>query len=99
VAALTPAPELSAEEFLRELQCIEQQFGRVREGVINAPRPLDLDLLAYGRLIQTTPSLTLPHPRAHLRHFVLQPLQEIAPDYLFPGQKKTVRELLAAMIA
>ncbi len=75
---------------LRQLQAIEKDFGRQRGPVRNAPRPLDLDLIAFGEIILDTPELTLPHPRAHQRAFVLMPLAEIAPDYVLPGLAGTV---------
>jgi 2-amino-4-hydroxy-6-hydroxymethyldihydropteridine diphosphokinase len=53
-----------------------------------------LDLIAFGRETRRTPQLVLPHPRAHQRKFVLQPLAEIAPDLVLPGQIKTVAQLL-----
>ena len=61
---------------------------------MNEARPLDLDLIAFGHEIRSTPELILPHPRAHLRQFVLQPLGEIAPELVFPAQNKSVSELL-----
>jgi 2-amino-4-hydroxy-6-hydroxymethyldihydropteridine diphosphokinase len=64
---------------------------------LNEPRPLDLDLIAFGNKICDSPHLTLPHPRAHLRKFVLQPLSEIAPELILPGQRKTVSQLLAGL--
>ncbi len=70
---------------LRALQAIEQAHGRQRP-YRNAPRTLDLDLIAYGQRVLQTPELTLPHPRAHLRAFVLQPLADLAPDLHLPGQ-------------
>ena len=63
---------------------IEQAFGRVRS-VRNAPRTLDLDLLLYGDRVLHDDTLTLPHPRLHLRAFVLQPLAEIDPRLVLPG--------------
>lgn len=75
---LAPLPLLDA------LQAIELQFGRLRP-YPNAPRTLDLDLLLLGDLQLHTPRLTLPHPRLHLRAFVLQPLLEIAPGLAAPG--------------
>jgi len=69
---------------LRELQAIERAFGRVRS-VRNAPRTLDLDLLLYGDQVIHGDTLTLPHPRLHLRAFVLQPLSELAPALSLPG--------------
>jgi len=71
-------------ELLRRLQTIERAHGRVR-GARNAPRTLDLDLLAYGDLELRTDTLVLPHPRVHLRAFVLRPLAEIDPDLSLPG--------------
>ena len=66
---------------------IENEAHRVRpEGVHNAPRTLDLDLLLYGDVVQQTPFLTLPHPRMHERAFVLVPLLEIKPDCRIPGK-------------
>ena len=83
------------EGLLRKLQALEKEFGRMPKKVMNEARPLDLDLIAFGNQTINTPDLILPHPRAHLRRFVLEPLNEIAPDLILPGQKKTVRELLA----
>ena len=76
--ALAPHP------LLQRLQDIEQAFGRVRS-VRNAPRTLDLDLLLYGDRVLHDDTLTLPHPRLHLRAFVLQPLAEIDPRLVLPG--------------
>jgi len=64
---------------------------------LNEARPLDLDLIAFGGEVRTSRELTLPHPRAHSRRFVLQPLSEIAPDLLLPGQAKPVRQLLSEL--
>jgi 7,8-dihydro-6-hydroxymethylpterin-pyrophosphokinase len=78
-----------------ELQALET---RVRPAspkqVLNEPRPLDLDLIAFGSVVCATQELTLPHPRAHLRRFVLAPLAEVAPEWRLPGQSKTVQQLL-----
>jgi 2-amino-4-hydroxy-6-hydroxymethyldihydropteridine diphosphokinase len=76
---LTPA------ELLAELLAIEHCHGRIRE-FANAPRTLDLDILTFGNLQFSTPALTLPHPQAHLRLFVLLPLYELAPDLAIPGR-------------
>jgi len=82
------------ESLLSSLQELEREFGRRPKRVLNEPRPLDLDLIAFGNEIRTSPQLTLPHPRAPLRRFVLEPLNEIAPDFVLPGQLLAVRELL-----
>ena len=78
---------LSAEDLLYALQRIENNLGRVRPaGVVNAPRTMDLDLLLYGDEVIHTKELTVPHPRMHLRAFVLVPLVEIAPGAVIPGR-------------
>jgi 2-amino-4-hydroxy-6-hydroxymethyldihydropteridine diphosphokinase len=77
--------ELSAEQLLDELFAIEIRFGR-RRSIPNAPRTLDLDLLLHGDTVQEHSRLTLPHPRMHLRAFVLVPLLEIAPNIVIPGR-------------
>jgi 2-amino-4-hydroxy-6-hydroxymethyldihydropteridine diphosphokinase len=82
---------------LAKLQSLEKEFGRQPKKVLNEPRPLDLDLIAFGAEVRTTPMLTLPHPRAQLRRFVLQPLVEIAPGLILPGQTRTVAELLRTL--
>jgi 2-amino-4-hydroxy-6-hydroxymethyldihydropteridine diphosphokinase len=82
---------------LAKLQALEVEFGRRPKKIRNEPRPLDLDLIAFGSETRNTPELILPHPRAHLRKFVLQPLNEIAPDLVLPGQRQTVSELLVAL--
>lgn len=81
VAELRTALEPIA--LLHRLQAIEQSFGRVRS-VRNAPRTLDLDLLLLGDCVMPGPELVLPHPRAHLRAFVLRPLAELDPDLELP---------------
>jgi len=75
--------ELSPIDLLHALQAIEQAHGRKRP-FRNAPRTLDLDLLLFGQRQMDTTELTLPHPRLHLRHFVLQPLLQLAPDLHHP---------------
>jgi 2-amino-4-hydroxy-6-hydroxymethyldihydropteridine diphosphokinase len=75
---------LPALALLHLVQAIEQDRGRIRS-VRNAPRTLDLDLLSYGDAALRSDELTLPHPRAHLRAFVLLPLAEIDPQLTLPG--------------
>jgi len=94
VVGLRPRRAESPESLWPKLQALEKQFGRQQKKVPNEPRPLDLDLIAYGAERRATSELTLPHPRAHVRRFVLQPLSEIAPDFILPGQSKTVVQLL-----
>jgi len=94
VVAFLPRPNETPESLLARLQELERQFGRRPKQLLNEPRPLDLDLIAFGAQVRATPQLTLPHPRAHLRRFVLQPLAELAPGLVLPGQQATVAELL-----
>ncbi len=81
---------LAPEELLQALFDIEQAFGRERP-FANAPRILDLDLLWYENQTRTTDFLTLPHPRMHLRGFVLLPLAEIAPNLVLTGHGNVVK--------
>src|ERR1039457_5562132 len=83
----------------KKISVLEKEFGRQPKKVLNEPRPLDLDLIAFGNQVRNSPELILPHPRAHLRRFVLQPLSELAPDLVLPGQTKTVSQLLADLPA
>jgi 2-amino-4-hydroxy-6-hydroxymethyldihydropteridine diphosphokinase len=89
---------LSAAELLTELLAIERRQGRQRSAdQRNGPRTLDLDLLLYADLVSDDPALTLPHPGAHERDFVLVPLAEIAPRLVIPGRGR-VSDLLAGCI-
>jgi 2-amino-4-hydroxy-6-hydroxymethyldihydropteridine diphosphokinase len=94
VVALVPGARETPESLLAKLRAIENDFGRRPKQVLNEPRPLDLDLIAFGQEIRMTLTLTLPHPRAHLRRFVLQPLSEIAPDLILPGQTRRIVDWL-----
>ena len=94
-AVLTPRPGETPETLLDKLQALEREYGRRPKRVLNEPRPLDLDLIAFGQETRGTEGLRLPHPQAHRRRFVLQPLAEIAPDFILPGQGRTIAELLA----
>ena len=89
VAALDTS--LSPDDLLEALFAIERSFGRVRKEK-NGPRTLDLDLLLYDNEIIDTPHLHLPHPRLHLRAFVLEPLAEIAPERVSPAQREAVAD-------
>ena len=95
VAGLVPTPEETPESLLSRLKSLEAEFGRKPKQVLNEPRPLDLDLITFGGVVHRSQQLILPHPRAHLRRFVLQPLHEIAPDFILPLQTKTVAQLLS----
>lgn len=94
-AAALVATTLSPRRLLAALHAIESVHGRRRE-FRNGPRSLDLDLLLYGAETMDAPELVLPHPAAHERAFVLEPLLEIAPDCVIPG-RGTARQCLAAL--
>jgi 2-amino-4-hydroxy-6-hydroxymethyldihydropteridine diphosphokinase len=88
------AVRLSPLALLEALQAQEGAAGRTR-AYRNAPRTLDLDLILYGTVQLHTPRLTLPHPRAHGRRFVLEPAHEVWPDALLPGHGPLAVLLLA----
>jgi 2-amino-4-hydroxy-6-hydroxymethyldihydropteridine diphosphokinase len=94
VAGFRPRRGETPESLLAKLQALEVEFGRRLKTVLNEPRPLDLDLIAFGGETRAARQLTLPHPRAHERRFVLQPLSEIAPALILPGQTQSVARLL-----
>ena len=95
-AAIEIETELDPHALLFTLHRIEQKFGRNRVAETRwGPRGLDLDMIAYDDVVIAKPELTLPHPRATERGFVLVPLAEIAPDRVISG--KTVSEHLEAL--
>lgn len=92
-SSLPPAPTLAA------LQQIERDLGRDRaaEEVRWGPRIIDLDIVAIGALQLTAPGLTVPHPEMHKRRFVLEPMLEVAPEWIHPEFGANVETLLAAL--
>ena len=90
---------LSPLDFSRLMHGIEDAAGRIRGPVRNTPRTLDIDMIVFGERQMETPELTLPHPRAHERLFVLEPLAEILPDFRLPGKgDKTVTEIMNGLL-
>ncbi|WP_374374927.1 2-amino-4-hydroxy-6-hydroxymethyldihydropteridine diphosphokinase [Dongia sp.] len=90
------ATDLAPEALLAQLQRIELDFGRVRS-VPNAPRSLDLDIVAYGDRVVTAGAPLLPHPRMESRAFVLLPLRDVAPDWHHPQSGLSVADLIAGL--
>ena len=81
---------------LAALQAIENAAGRTRP-YLNAPRVLDLDIIDLDGLVRDAPDPVLPHPRAHLRGFVLYPLAEVAPGWVHPRLQQPVAALIAGL--
>ena len=94
-AALSGFTHLSPSQLLISIQNIENVLGRTRS-IPCAPRTLDIDVLLYNDAIIDTPELTVPHPRMHLRNFVLVPACDIESDWIHPIFGKTLAQLLAS---
>lgn len=89
--------EGNAFALLELTQAIEEKLGRVGVHERNAPRVIDVDLLYFGDMIVDAEELVLPHPRIGERRFVLQPLADIRPELVLPGQTKSIVQLLASL--
>jgi len=85
---------LEPQDFSRRMHAIEQRLGRTRGAVRNLPRTIDIDIITLGDIRSADPELTLPHPRAGTRRFVLQPLADLCPETRLPGDTRTVSERL-----
>jgi len=85
------------EELLALLQRIEREAGRPAKHSSAEARVLDCDIILMGDVLCSTQTLTIPHPRAQKREFVLRPLAEIAPEWTFPDTGKSVSEALRAL--
>jgi 2-amino-4-hydroxy-6-hydroxymethyldihydropteridine diphosphokinase len=97
VVAFEAVSGLTPEGLLAALKDIEREFGREPNPARNAPRELDLDLLLFDALTRQDPQLTLPHPRATTRRFVLAPAAEIIPQLVWPGVGRTIATLLGEL--
>lgn len=86
--------DLSPLEFLKQCQTIQKQVGRTPQTVRFGPREIDIDILSFGDVILKTDTLEIPHPRLHERLFVLEPLAEIAPDWVCPKTGQSVQGLI-----
>jgi len=93
-AALSGEWAGSPEELLELCQQTEISAGRPKKHDFNAPRTLDLDIILFGSEIINLPKLQIPHPHAASRLFVLKPLAELVPDWIFPGINMTIRQIL-----
>lgn len=95
-AVLEIETELAPETLLAVLLEIEKKLGRIRT-VPNGPRTIDLDILFYGEQVIHLPGLQVPHPRLHMREFVLKPLMDLCPSKMHPQLHQTVRELYGSL--
>ena len=84
---------LSPMELLHFGQTLEKRMGSVKE-ILKGPRLIDIDILFYDDQVVNNPKLTIPHPRIAFRRFVLDPMNEIAPEFVHPELGKTIVELL-----
>lgn len=92
ISTALPLDDLSV-----QLHAIEAAMGRIRTDDRFAPRPIDIDILYAGNTIRNDDELTLPHPRWAERRFVLQPLADVRPDMIFPGDQQTVTAILTGL--
>lgn len=88
---------LSPAKLLAHVQSIERELGRERT-VAKGPRTVDIDILLYGRVVVDSVDLQVPHPRMHLRRFVLEPMAELAPQLRHPVTGQTIAKMLATVL-
>lgn len=98
-AVIEIGTRLEPAALLAELRALEHRLGREDAPGRNLPRPLDLDILYAGNLRSAGEHIVIPHPRAHERRFVLQPLADIRPTLALPGADASVAQLLARLPA
>lgn len=88
---------LDCYRFSDEIHAIEEKLGRRRTGLRHEPRIIDIDLIACGEICLNEPSLILPHPEAAGRRFVMEPIAEMRPDFVLPGQSLTAKEIFSQL--
>lgn len=96
-AVLRSTTHLTPEMLLALVKDVEKALGRV-SSFVNAPRPIDIDILFYGTIVISSPQLTIPHPRLEERAFVLVPLAEIAPNLRHPVSRSTASEMVKKVV-
>lgn len=96
-ACLELYTEQSPQELLKQCQHIEAELGRVRSGIYGEARSCDIDIINYSDVQLDSSELTLPHPRAHERAFVLQPICDIDPYFTLAGQEQDAQSLLQTL--
>ena len=95
-AAIELYTNINPNELITKLQLIEKRLKK-NKLISNGPRRIDLDIIYYNKFVVRKDSLTIPHPRAHLRDFVLYPVCEIIPFYIHPIIKKTTKHLISQL--
>lgn len=88
---------LSPDELSEAVHELEYKLGRIRTDERHAPRTIDIDIITYGDITSSREDLTLPHPEAANRRFVIEPIAEIRPELVLPGQSKTTFEILQSL--
>ncbi len=96
-AVLRISTGLSPGDLLLSLQRIEDEVFKRKRGVMNGPRTMDLDILLYNDLMLESENLVIPHPEMTRRRFVLQPLNDIAPDAVHPASRRNISAILASL--
>ena len=84
-------------ELIEDLAKIEQTFGRDKIRKHGTPRAIDIDIIYANQITTSTLKLTIPHPRWHIRRFVVQPLADLRPDLILPNETRTVTEILLSL--
>ena len=85
-------------QLLDRLKTIEKDAGRSQEGIRSGPRTLDLDIIFFDDRVMNTARLVVPHPRMHVRRFVLRPICDIDPTIMHPGLGQNVQDLLNQLV-